>query len=42
MDCGKEFACYEQIEIEFGIPMYFAEAYASWQRRSNENSNGLL
>ena len=22
--------------------MYFAEAYASWQRRSNENSNGLL
>ena len=22
--------------------MYFADAYAAWQRGSNENSNGLL
>ena len=42
VDLGKEFACYEQVKTEFGIPMYFADAYAAWQRGSNENSNGLL
>jgi hypothetical protein len=42
MDRGKEFACYEQVETEFGIPMYFADAYVAWQRGSNENSNDLL
>ena len=42
VDRGKEFACSEQAEAEFGIPMYFADAYAAWQRGSNENSNGLL
>lgn len=42
VDRGKEFACYEQVENDFGIPMYFADAYAAWQRGSNENSNGLL
>ena len=33
MDRGKEFACYEQVETEFGIPMYFADAYAAWSSR---------
>lgn len=42
VDRGKEFACYEQVETKFGIPMYFADAYAAWQRGTNENSNGLL
>lgn len=42
VDRGKEFACCEQVETKFGIPMYFADAYAAWQRGSNENSNGLL
>lgn len=42
VDRGKEFACFEQVETEFGIPMYFADAYVAWQRGSNENSNGLL
>ena len=42
VDRGKEFACFEQVENEFGIPMYFGDAYAAWQRGSNENSNGLL
>ena len=42
VDRGKELACFEQVETEFGIPMYFADAYAAWQRGSNENSNGLL
>lgn len=40
-DRGKEFACYKEIE-ELGIPVYFADAYAAWQRGCNENSNGLL
>lgn len=42
VDRGKEFACHEQVEAESGIPMYFADAYAAWQRGSNENSNDLL
>ena len=31
VDRGKEFTCYEQVENEFGVPMYFAVAYAVWQ-----------
>jgi hypothetical protein len=42
VDHGKEFECDEQVEAEFGIPIYFADAYVPWQRGSNENSNGLL
>ena len=42
MGYSKEFARYEQVEDEFGIPMYFAEAYVVWQRGINENSNVLL
>ena len=41
-DRGKEFSCYPIIEKELGIPVYFADPYSSWQRGSNENSNGLL
>lgn len=42
VDRGKEFACYSAIEQDTDIQMYFAEPYSSWQRGSNENSNGLL
>lgn len=42
VDRGKEFACYDTIEKRHGIPVYFADPYSSWQRGSNENSNGLL
>ena len=38
---GKEFACYKEVE-KLNIKVYFADAYAAWQRGSNENSNGLL
>lgn len=41
-DRGKEFACYGKIQSELALPLYFADAYSSWQRGSNENSNGLL
>ena len=40
-DRGKEFACYKEVE-KLNIKVYFADAYAAWQRGSNENSNGLL
>lgn len=38
---GKEFACFRAVE-ELGVDFYFSDAYSSWQRGSNENSNGLL
>ena len=41
-DRGKEFSCYDVLEKELNIQVYFADAYSSWQRGSNENSNGLL
>ena len=41
-DNGKEFSKHEDIEKEMGMTVYFARAYASWQRGTNENTNGLL
>lgn len=41
-DRGKEFACCTSIKEQLGLTLYFADAYSSWQRGSNENSNGLL
>ena len=41
-DRGKEFACCTAIQVQLGWTLYFADAYSSWQRGSNENSNGLL
>lgn len=40
-DRGKEFSCYKDVE-NIGIEFYFADPYSSWQRGTNENSNGLL
>lgn len=42
VDRGKEFACYSNIERDLKLPVYFADPYSSWQRGSNENSNGLI
>lgn len=42
VDRGKEFAGYNEIEEKLNISIYFADPYASWQRGSNENTNGLL
>lgn len=41
-DRGKEFSCYPTLEKDLSIEVYFADAYSSWQRGSNENANGLL
>lgn len=42
VDRGKEFACYNDLEACYGLDVYFADPYSSWQRGSNENGNGLL
>ena len=41
VDRGKEFACFPALEAR-GVPVYFADPYAAWQRGTNENANGLL
>ena len=41
-DNGKEFAFHKKIAKQLNIDVYFAEPYSSWQRGSNENTNGLI
>lgn len=41
-DRGAENLGYEALEKELGIRCFFAHAYHSWERGSNENANGLI
>lgn len=41
-DRGAENLGYEELEHELGIQCFFAHAYHSWERGSNENTNGLV
>lgn len=41
-DRGSENMGYEALEKELGIRCFFAHAYHSWERGSNENVNGLI
>ncbi len=41
-DNGGEFALHEQLDAAVGCKSYFCRPYASWQRGSNENINGLI
>ena len=41
-DNGTEFAAHEIIERETKATVYFANAYHSWERGTNENTNGLI
>ena len=41
-DNGKEFAAHIQIDQALNSTGYFARPFASWERGSNENFNGLL
>ncbi|MDD9806573.1 MAG: IS30 family transposase [Gammaproteobacteria bacterium] len=41
-DNGREFAGHRSIARALGAKFYFAHPYASWERESNENSNGLI
>ena len=41
-DNGSEFHSYAEIEAETGALFYFATPHHSWERGTNENTNGLL
>lgn len=41
-DNGNTFAYYELTEKELDMDIYFAYPYHSWERGTNENTNGLL
>lgn len=42
VDNGKEFAAHETLARHLGLAVYFAHPYSSWERGTNENTNGLL
>jgi IS30 family transposase len=41
-DNGKEFASHESIATQLNASFYFAHPYRSWERGTNENTNGLV
>jgi IS30 family transposase len=41
-DNGKDFAGHSKIDEQLQSMAYFARPFASWERASNENLNGLL
>lgn len=41
-DNGCEFHGYKQVEAQSGVEFYFATPHHSWERGTNENTNGLI
>jgi transposase, IS30 family len=41
-DNGSEFAGHKNIALHLGADFFFADPYSSWQRGTNENTNGLV
>lgn len=41
-DNGLQFAQHERVSSILGAKMYFAHPYHSWERGTNENTNGLI
>lgn len=41
-DNGGEFALHEDLDLALGCTSYFCDPYCSWQRGTNENTNGLI
>ncbi len=42
VDDGTEFHGFKELEDKLGIKVYFAQPYHSWERGTNENTNGLI
>jgi len=42
VDNGREFARHKDLGRRLGLDVYFAHPYSSWERGTNENTNGLL
>lgn len=42
LDNGKEFSLHEWLATVLDATVYFAKPYHSWERGSNENTNGLV
>ena len=42
VDNGTEFHGFKELEEKLGIKVYFAQPYHSWERGTNENTNGLI
>lgn len=42
LDNGKEFTDHERVRAKLGLNVYFARPYYSWERGTNENTNGLI
>jgi len=42
LDNGKEFAQHEEIAKDAVMDVFFAHPYHSWERGTNENTNGLI
>lgn len=41
-DNGTEFHSYKDVEVATGVTFYFATPHHSWERGTNENTNGLI
>jgi IS30 family transposase len=41
-DNGKEFTNHVQISRQLDVDVYYAHPYSSWERGTNENTNGLI
>jgi IS30 family transposase len=41
-DNGTEFHWYKQVEARHSVKFYFATPHHSWERGTNENTNGLI
>ncbi|MDP0562919.1 MAG: IS30 family transposase [Candidatus Endonucleobacter sp. (ex Gigantidas childressi)] len=42
LDNGGEFAAHEKVAKAMNADIYFAKTYASYQRGTNENTNGII
>lgn len=42
LDNGRENKAHTQLKQVLNLQAYFADPYSSWQRGTNENTNGLL